>query len=120
LKSLDIQNVTLTQDVFESMTFCCPLLESLTLCNVDGFTNLKIGPRNLKYLEFRGSFADVNLENNLNLIDVSIDLDVYLWDVPGDSINLLKFLVHLPRLQNLAIKSFFLKVKDIVLSYALI
>ena len=68
LKSLRLANVTLAQDVFENLIVCCPLLERLTLIQYTSFSHLKIDAPNLRFLDVRGSFQDVNLVNTPNLL----------------------------------------------------
>lgn len=116
LKSLNILGVTLAPDVFDKIIVCSPLLEKLTLMYIDGLTCLKIDAPNLQYLEVYGDFENVSLENTLNLVEVSIGLDVSYGQrlVPGS--NLVKFFVHLPHIRRLTIKSFFLQVKLCVFS----
>ncbi|KAF7829709.1 F-box/FBD/LRR-repeat protein [Senna tora] len=100
LKSLDLQHVTLDQDVFENLISSCPLLERLTLMNFDGFTHLNIDAPNLQFFDIGGKFEDVRFENTFHLAVVSIGLYLNFeneksrW--PGCSSNLLKFFVHLP------------------------
>lgn len=103
LNSLRFQNVTLAQDVFEKMIGCCPLLERLTLIDINGITHLKIDVPNLQFLEVQDTFEDVNVENTLNLVDVSINF--------GEASNycskLLKYFIQLPLIERLTIKGFF-------------
>lgn len=109
LKSLDLQHVTLAQDVFENIISSCPLLERLTLMNFDGFTYLNIEAPNLQFFDIGGVFNDINFENAFQLAVVSIGL----YDKRqshANSSNLLKFFVHLPHIRRLEIQSYFLKV----------
>ncbi|PRQ26969.1 putative F-box domain, FBD domain, leucine-rich repeat domain, L domain-containing protein [Rosa chinensis] len=113
LKSLDIQHVTLAQDVFEKLIVCCPLLERLTLMNFDGFTDLNIDAPNLQFFDVGGSFEDVNFVNTLNLTVVSIALYEHGPNQqrrsPRNSGNLVKVFAQLPHVQRLEIQSHFLK-----------
>ncbi|CAL2233402.1 unnamed protein product [Prunus armeniaca] len=114
LKSLDLQHVTLAQDVFDNMVVRCPLLEKLTVMNFDGFTLLNIDAPNLQFFDVGGVFEDVNFKNTLNLAVVSIGLYEHVCNYqrrgpPGSSSHLLKFFAHLPRIQRLEIQSYFLK-----------
>ncbi|KAL6212954.1 hypothetical protein ACLB2K_018169 [Fragaria x ananassa] len=94
-KSLDIQHVTVAQDVFENLIVSCPLLERLTLMNFDGFTDLNIDAPNLQFFDVGGAFEDVNFVNALNLTVVAIALYDHVPNhqrrSPRNSGNLLKF-----------------------------
>ena len=109
LKSLDLQHVTLAQDVFENLISSCPLLERLTLMNFDGFTHLNIDAPNLQFFDIGGVFNDISFENAFQLAVVSIGL----YDkkqAHAYSSNLLKFFAHLPHIRRLEVQSYFLKV----------
>jgi hypothetical protein len=109
LKSLDLQHVTLAQDVFENLISSCPLLERLTLMNFDGFTHLNIDAPNLQFFDIGGVFNDISFENTFHLAVVSIGL----YDkkqAHAYSSNLLKFFAHLPHIRRLEVQSYFLKV----------
>lgn len=114
LKSLDLQHVTLAQDVFGSLISSCPLLERLTLMSFDGFTHLNINAPNLQFFYIGGVFEDISFENTSLLAVVAIGLYVNVGDdkkqVYSNSSNLLKFFVHLPLIRRLEIQSYFLKV----------
>ncbi|KAG6624803.1 hypothetical protein CIPAW_16G053000 [Carya illinoinensis] len=113
LKSLDLQHVTLAQDVFERLISSCPLLERLTLMNFDGFAHLNINAPNLQYFDIGGVFEDISFENTSHLAVVAIGLYVNVGDdqkqVYSNSSNLLKFFVHLPLIRRLEVQSYFLK-----------
>ncbi|KAJ0025040.1 hypothetical protein Pint_08898 [Pistacia integerrima] len=113
LKSLDLQHITLSQDVFENLISSCPLLERLTLMNFDGFTHLKIDAPNLQFFDIGGVFDDVIFENTFHLALVSIGLYVNVKTelpmAPGNSGKLLRFFVHLPHIRRLEVQSYFLK-----------
>lgn len=113
LKSLDLQHVTLAQDVFENLISSCPLLERLTLMNFDGFTNLNIDAPNLLFFDIGGKFEDISFENTFQLAVVSIGLylnfEINQSRLHGGSSNLPKFFVHLPHVQRLEVQSYFLK-----------
>lgn len=114
LKSLDLQHITLSQDVFENLISSCPLLERLTLMNFDGFTHLKIDAPKLQFFDIGGVFDDVIFENTFHLALVSIGLYVNVKTelpmAPGNSGKLLRFFVHLPHIRRLEVQSYFLKV----------
>lgn len=114
LKSLDLQHITLSQDVFEKLILSCPMLERLTLMNFDGFSRLIVDAPNLQFFDIGGVFEDVRFENTFHLSLVSIGLYVNVKKeqtlAPGSSSKLLKFFVHLPHIRRLEIQSYFLKV----------
>jgi len=114
LKSLDLQRVTMAQDVFGNLISSCPLLERLTLMNFDGFTHLNIDAPKLQFFYIGGVFEDISFENTSCLTVISIGL---YENVSSDkrrahssSTNLLKFFVHLPNIQRLEVQNYFLKV----------
>ncbi|XP_062023593.1 F-box/FBD/LRR-repeat protein At1g13570-like [Rosa rugosa] len=111
LKTLDLENVTIIQDVFENLIDCSPLLEILYLRNCDGFTNLKIDAPKLWFIYIKGVFEDVNLAKTSNLAQVSIQLNVKVDQRrgPGSSGNFLKFFYHQTHIQRLTINRNFLK-----------
>ncbi|KAL6951984.1 hypothetical protein U1Q18_016199 [Sarracenia purpurea var. burkii] len=113
LKSLDLQHITMDQDVFERLISSCPLLGRLTLMNFDGFTVLNIHAPNLQFFDIGGTFDDVNFVNTFRLAIVSIGLYVNIGydqnQTLGSTGNLIKFLAHLPSVQRLEVQSYFLK-----------
>lgn len=114
LKSLDLQHITLAQDVFESLISSCPLLERLTLMNFDGFANLNINAPNLQFFDIGGVFDDVSFLNTFQLTLVSIGLYVNVKNDRnvsyGSSSKLLRFFANLPHIRRLEVQSYFLKV----------
>ncbi|XP_020235432.1 F-box/FBD/LRR-repeat protein At1g13570 isoform X2 [Cajanus cajan] len=113
LKSLDLQHVTLAQDVFENLITSCPLLERLTLMNFDGFSHLNIDAPNLLFFDIGGKFEDISFENTFQLAVVSIGLylnfEINQSRFHGSSSNMLNFFVHLHHVQRLEVQSYFLK-----------
>ncbi|KAL6270668.1 hypothetical protein ACE6H2_027579 [Prunus campanulata] len=112
LKCLALGYLTLSQDVFQNLIACCPLLERLALEKLD-FACLKIDAPNLQLLDVVRGCQDVIFENTLNLADVRIYTDANddqrrVCDRSGS--NLGKFLVHLPRIQRLKIEGYFLQI----------
>ncbi|KAK9941791.1 hypothetical protein M0R45_007485 [Rubus argutus] len=91
LKTLDLENVTMAQDVFENLIGCRSLLEILILRNCDGFTNLKIDAPNLRYFYIIGVFEGVNLENISNVAQVSLHLKPHIQRLTINR-NFLKYL----------------------------
>ncbi|KAK6938763.1 F-box domain [Dillenia turbinata] len=113
LKSLDLQHITLAQDVFENLISSCTLLERLTLMNFDGFTCLNIHAPNLLFVDVGGVLEDVNFKSTCLLAIVSIGLYMNVANdqimARGNSGSLLKFLSNLPHIQRLEIQSYFLR-----------
>lgn len=103
LKSLAIKKVTLVQHDLEKIIVLCPLLERMTLLDLEGITHLRIEAPNLQFLKLRGDLKDVQLTNTLNLVHVSIDRN----RAQGSS-KLLKCFVKLPRIERLEIEGYFL------------
>ncbi|TYH18554.1 hypothetical protein ES288_A05G281100v1 [Gossypium darwinii] len=113
LKSLDLQHITITQDVFEKLVSSCPSLERLTLMNFTGVTHLVIDAPNLQFFDIGGIFEDVSFLNTVHLSYVSIGLYVNIDNEENDardnSSKLLRFFVNLPHIRRLEIQSYFLK-----------
>lgn len=108
-----MENVTLAQDVFKNLIVCCPLFKTLRLLNCDGLCHLKMDAPKLELLEVEVDevvFEMVNLENTLNLADVSFTLAINddLRQVPDS--NLVQFFVHFPHIRRLTFGRNFLKV----------
>ena len=114
LKSLDLQNVTLTKDAVENLISSCLQLERLILMDFDGFKNLNIHAPNLQHLEMKGNFEDISFKNTSQLPVVFIDLFENLESnqsiLHGRSRNLVEFFIHLPHIKRLEIQNYFLKV----------
>ncbi|KAK9271362.1 hypothetical protein L1049_026952 [Liquidambar formosana] len=113
LKSLDLQHITMAQDIFEKLISSCHLLEKLTLMNFEGFSRLNIQAPNLQFFDLGGVFDEISFENTFALATVSIGLYVNVENdqnlACGNASNLLKFFVHLPHIQRLEVQSYLLK-----------
>ncbi|KAK4745699.1 hypothetical protein SAY87_012011 [Trapa incisa] len=112
LKSLDLQHVTMTQEVFETLISSCSLLERLTLMNFDGFTHLNIDAPKLLFFDIGGYFDDITFTNTLSLALISIGMytDEKLERRPiRNANNLVKFFSCLPHIRRLEIQNCFLK-----------
>jgi len=116
LKSLDLDHVSMSQHAFENLISSCPLLEKLTLTELDGFTRIKIQAPNLKVLDIFGKFKDISFDNTFQLDYVFVDLSLYLNSksnqsrLHGSFNNLLNFFAHLHHIHGLVVNGYFLKV----------
>lgn len=117
LKILYFEDITIGQDVLESLISSSPLLERLTLIDFDGFSDLNIDAPNLQYIYASGALHDVNFKNTFSLTSVSISFDDENIDHIHDehktdesSSKLLKFCSNLHHIQRLIIMKYFLKV----------
>ncbi|KAL9424822.1 hypothetical protein AB3S75_031860 [Citrus x aurantiifolia] len=72
LKSLQLTQVSIISDILESLIRNCPILERLTLLNIDHLASVRIHNSSLKYLKIDSEFEDINLENSVNLDSVDI------------------------------------------------
>jgi hypothetical protein len=116
LKILELERVTMTQDVFECLISGSPLLEELILRDFHGFTQINIHAPNLKLIQIAGKFKDISFDNTSQLATVCLDLKLYLNSennqsrLHGGSSNLFNFFDHLPNIKNLHVISYFMKV----------
>jgi len=116
LKSLYLNLVRMAQDAFENLISGCPLLETLKLIEVEGFSQINIDSPSLKFLKIFGDFEGISFVNSFQLATVVVDLGLYLNSegnqgrLHGSSSNLLKFFDHRPYIQSLVIETCFLKV----------
>jgi hypothetical protein len=116
LTSLELDEVTITQDALEKLISGCPLLQSLTLIDIDNVTQINIHAPNLKHFDMMGKFKDISFDNTFQLETVHVELSLYLNSennqsrLQGCSSNLLKFFDHQPHIKTLGIHSYSLKV----------
>ncbi|KAI5393643.1 hypothetical protein KIW84_060680 [Lathyrus oleraceus] len=115
LRSLDLDQISMTQDAFENLISSCPLLEHLRLADVIGVSQVNIHAPNLKVFDIYDQFEDIRFVDTLQLTTVAINLSLYLNSetyqnrLHGCSSNLLKFFDGLPHIQSLEIHQDFLK-----------
>jgi hypothetical protein len=109
LKSLDLEEVTMTEDAFEILISGSPLLEKLTLVDIDGFTQINIRAPNIKCVQIIGKFEGISFDNTPQLAKVLVD-QTSQSRLHGCSSNLVNFFVQLPNIQSLTVSSYFIKV----------
>ncbi|CAN6702289.1 unnamed protein product [Malus baccata var. baccata] len=76
LANLHLNEVCVTGGMLECLVLNSPVLERLTLLNIDHQIVLRIGNANLKYLKVDSNFDDIYLENSPSLASVDIGLRV--------------------------------------------
>lgn len=76
LASLHLAHVSIRSDTLEFLIANCPVLERLTLLNIDHSAVVKINNLNLKYLKIDSKFEDICLKNAPLLSSVDIRLKV--------------------------------------------
>ncbi|KAM1015644.1 hypothetical protein ACFX2J_045166 [Malus domestica] len=76
LANLHLNEVCVTGGMLECLVLNSPVLERLTLLNIDHQIVLRIGNANLKYLKVDSNFGDIYLENSPSLATVDIGLRV--------------------------------------------
>jgi len=87
----------MAQDAFENLISGCPLLETLKLIEIEGFSQINIDSPSLKFLKIFGDVEVISFVNSFQLATVVVDLGSYLNSegnqgrLHGSSSNLLKF-----------------------------
>ncbi|KAK9933748.1 hypothetical protein M0R45_020924 [Rubus argutus] len=100
LKSLDIKKVIVGRVVLERVIVSCPLLERLTLCDLNGLTHLNINAPNLQFLKVGGCFQGFQLRNTPNLVGLKV---TGFRGVQAEVDSLKVLLLRSPALQELEI-----------------
>ncbi|KAF8407778.1 hypothetical protein HHK36_006914 [Tetracentron sinense] len=115
LKSLNLESVTLSNEVFESIISNCIALERLRLIKLNGCTHLKIRGLNLQHFCFNGELTDICFIDAPKLSFVSIILHNSLFKQvgQGESSNLIKVLGSLTGLEKLTIECYFIQVTQL-------
>lgn len=72
LKILQLSHVLITSDTLEHLIRNCPVLEKLTLLNLQNPAHIRIYNPNLKYVKVDSAFEDICLEHSLLLASVDI------------------------------------------------
>ncbi|GAU17676.1 hypothetical protein TSUD_07380 [Trifolium subterraneum] len=73
LKSLHLEQVTMTQDAFEKLISGSPLLEKLKVAYLDGFTQINIHAPNIECVQIIGKFEGINFDNTPQLARVLVE-----------------------------------------------
>ncbi|KAF8407921.1 hypothetical protein HHK36_007059 [Tetracentron sinense] len=113
LTSLHLDQVTIDDNILESLILNSPLLERITLSSIICYSFLKISGPNLKHLELQGNFKDICLENNPHLATVSIELfaetKLHARHELRRTCNLVRVLSCIPSVERLSLSGDFLK-----------
>ncbi|KAJ6371134.1 hypothetical protein OIU77_001607 [Salix suchowensis] len=72
LKILQLSHVLIISDALEHLIRNCPVLEKLTLLNLQNLAYIRIYNPNLKYVKIDSAFEDICLEHSLLLASVDI------------------------------------------------
>ncbi|XWS47539.1 hypothetical protein CRYUN_Cryun14cG0161000 [Craigia yunnanensis] len=114
LKSLQLTQVSITSETLERLIRSCPILERLTLLNIDHLAILRIHNENLKYLKIDSEFKDISLESSPLL--AGVDIRMIPMDgttMPrqleeGNPSNLIRVLGCLYDVKKLTLSSYFI------------
>ncbi|XP_045823518.1 F-box/FBD/LRR-repeat protein At1g13570-like isoform X3 [Trifolium pratense] len=87
LKSLHLEQVTMTQDAFEKLISGSPLLEKLKVAYLYGFTQINIHAPNIKCVQIIGKFEGISFDNTPQLAKY-LFADVVPVKLPTPCINL--------------------------------
>ncbi|XP_021895761.1 F-box/FBD/LRR-repeat protein At1g13570-like isoform X1 [Carica papaya] len=115
LKSLQLNQVSITSETLESLVHSCSVLEKLTLLDIDHIASLRIHNQTLKYLKIDSEFADISLENSPLLDSVDIRMVPFHERImaryleQGRACNLLRILGGLDSVRRLILSSFFIE-----------
>ncbi|KAF8407776.1 hypothetical protein HHK36_006912 [Tetracentron sinense] len=111
LKSLNLELVALSNEVFDTIISNCITLERLILKKLHGCTRLKIRGLNLQHFCFNGELTDICFIDAPKLSFVSIILQDSLFKQvgQGESSNLIKVLGSLTGLEKLDMGCYFME-----------
>ncbi|XP_077233213.1 F-box/FBD/LRR-repeat protein At1g13570-like [Tasmannia lanceolata] len=111
LRSLHLENVVCCEEIIQRLIASCPLLERLTLLELDGPTCLKIQAPNLRYLNLSGVLEDVCFENMPLLTILRVHMPRSNKDKKyleqGRSCNLVKVLGCLESVERIDVAGYF-------------
>ncbi|XP_060211198.1 F-box/FBD/LRR-repeat protein At1g13570-like [Lycium barbarum] len=114
LINLDLKDVTFVPAVLKNLISRSPLLERLRLCWCTNFDTLEIDAVNLKCFDFRGASKSICFKNAPMLRKANVYLtSPASADASPVCSNLTKFFCYMPRLMELDIGGFLLKVMSI-------
>ncbi|KAL0015204.1 hypothetical protein SO802_002273 [Lithocarpus litseifolius] len=110
LISLNLSHIYISSDTLESLIVNCPVLERLTLINIDHSTVFKISNLNLKYLKIDSKFEDICLKNVplLSTVDIRLRVKPQHSD-QGKACNLVRVIGCLYSVNKLILSSNFLE-----------
>ncbi|GAV60081.1 F-box domain-containing protein [Cephalotus follicularis] len=115
LKSIELTQVSIIGDTLESLIRSCPVLERLTLLNIDHLASLKIQSQTLKYLKVGSEFEDICLRSIPLLVIVDIHMipqqgRVIPWQNEGGKpCNLVRVIGSLYGIKKLTLSGHFLE-----------
>ncbi|KAL9225814.1 hypothetical protein vseg_001696 [Gypsophila vaccaria] len=110
LKSIELECVVFMGNSFTFFIASCPLLQSLTLKQCPGFERIHITAPNLNYLTLSGKFDSIYLRSLENLVSFSVTLEEMVPNYQkARSCELIAYLAHRCRIQNLRFRGFFCK-----------
>ncbi|XVE78629.1 hypothetical protein DITRI_Ditri13aG0161700 [Diplodiscus trichospermus] len=118
LKSLQLTQVSIISETLEHLISSCPVLERLTLLNIDHLSILRIHNQNLKYLKIDSQFEDLSLESSPLLASVHICMIPMNTTMPvyhprqlegGKPSNLIRVLGCLNGVKKLTLSSYFIE-----------
>ncbi|KAF3943115.1 hypothetical protein CMV_030293 [Castanea mollissima] len=110
LISLNLSHIYISSDTLENLIVNCPVLERLTLINIDHSTVFRISNLNLKYLKIDSKFEDICLKNVplLSTVDIRLRVNPQHSD-QGKACNLARVIGCLYSINKLILSSNFLE-----------
>ncbi|KAF8407756.1 hypothetical protein HHK36_006892 [Tetracentron sinense] len=112
LRSLNLERVTLADDILESMLSICTVLEILRLIQLNGCSCIKICCQNLQHFYFDGKYAEICFINAPHLSFVFISLRTKVADKhvgQGEISNFVRVLGSLTCLEKLVVRGYFME-----------
>ncbi|KAG9440144.1 hypothetical protein H6P81_020309 [Aristolochia fimbriata] len=110
LTALDLQQVHITNETFQSIICKSPLLQRLQLISCYGLRHLSVTAPKLEWLFFHGDFDDLHFDVVSHLVEVTISLcNLADGGARGAVSRLEWYLRHLTNLKKLVFYNYFLK-----------